>query len=586
MQVKKRLIGSTLIIVLAALLVSSILGIWSFRQRELAAARENLRELLILMDAQSAITDSEGVTEQFRQAAPEKRLTIINTAGTVVCDTEADPASMENHSDREEFRQATANGWGESLRPSSTVGISMLYVAKRFADGMIGRAAMPISSIDNMVRSSAGGFFTAALVGLALAFLLASRMAQMLLRPLEAVGRSLQCVLEDRPEAKNLSAYEEDDEVRPILRYIDKLVERLGEHIEAIRAERDKVNLILECMDEGLILLDEQGSVLALNNAARRFFGISEEADESGILLLTRSRRLREAIYSARTERISAVLDLDDPSFEGKNLRMFISPVSGRRYEGETVGASILISDVTELKRAEGIRSEFTANVSHELKTPLTSIKGFTDMLSSGMVRSSEDQQRFFTMIGVEVDRLIELINDILKLSELESVTIEQCEEEADLLTAAREAMELLAPAAEASGVTLAVSGEEAWASISPGRVKELLLNLMENGVKYNENGGSVHVTIAAYGDWVTAAVSDSGIGIPPEAQQRIFERFYRVDRGRSRKAGGTGLGLAIVKHIVQLYGGAVALESAPGKGSTFTVRLPAASNHISNTIN
>ena len=572
---KKRLIGATLVTVLVALLVSSAAGVWVFHQREMAAARQNLEELLILMDAQSAITDPEGIIEQFVQAAPEKRLTIIDVDGTVLADTEADPAAMENHADRSEVKQAALTGWGEALRPSESVGVTMLYEAKRFADGMVGRASMNVSSIDSLVLNSAGGFLAAALVALVVALLMASRMARMVLRPLNVVGDALQGVLDGNQDREALTRYEGDDEVRPLLRYIDKLVERLGDHINQIRAERDKVSLILECMDEGLILLDEAGSVLALNRAAKRLFGVGEDSDGSSVLLLTRSRALRQALQTVRADKTPVVLDIEDLAFGERSLRMFLSPVSGRQYEGESVGCSILISDVTDLKRAEGIRSEFTANVSHELKTPLTSIKGFTDMLSTGMVKDPEDQKRFFSMIGVEVDRLIELINDILKLSELESVAIEQCEERADVLEAAKAAETLLSQAAASAGITLSVAGMPAEAAIPAGRLKELMLNLMENGVKYNEPGGRVDVRVSADERFVTATVSDTGIGIPEEARQRIFERFYRVDKGRARKNGGTGLGLAIVKHILQLYGGSVSVESEPGRGSTFAVKLP-----------
>ena len=572
---KKRLIGATLVTVLVALLVSSAAGVWVFHQREMAAARQNLEELLILMDAQSAITDPEGIIEQFVQAAPEKRLTIIDVDGTVLADTEADPAAMENHADRSEVKQAALTGWGEALRPSESVGVTMLYEAKRFADGMVGRASMNVSSIDSLVLNSAGGFLAAALVALVVALLMASRMARMVLRPLNVVGDALQGVLDGNQDREALTRYEGDDEVRPLLRYIDKLVERLGDHINQIRAERDKVSLILECMDEGLILLDEAGSVLALNRAAKRLFGVGEDSDGSSVLLLTRSRALRQALQTVRADKTPVVLDIEDPAFGERSLRMFLSPVSGRQYEGESVGCSILISDVTDLKQAEGIRSEFTANVSHELKTPLTSIKGFTDMLSTGMVKDPEDQKRFFSMIGVEVDRLIELINDILKLSELESVAIEQCEERADVLEATKAAETLLSQAAASAGITLSVAGMPAEAAIPAGRLKELMLNLMENGVKYNEPGGRVDVRVSADERFVTATVSDTGIGIPEEARQRIFERFYRVDKGRARKNGGTGLGLAIVKHILQLYGGSVSVESEPGRGSAFTVKLP-----------
>ena len=572
---KKRIIGATLLTVVCALLISNAAGMLMFRDREMDAARNTLQELLVIMDAQSAITEPEELARQFVQAAPDKRLTIIDTDGTVLADTEADAGGMEDHENRPEVLSAEATGWGEAVRRSDTLGTDMLYVAKRFADGMVGRASMPLSSINGLVMNSVWGFLLAAVAALLLSWALASRTARRAAAPLSAVESALQGVLDGKPAA--LAPEEADDELRPILRTIDKLVERLGEYIQSITAERNKVSLILDCMAEGLILLDEEGRVLAINRAARTIFGFPEGEEEDGALLLTRSRRLRSAIQESREKKSAVVLDVDALTEDARSLRFFLSPVSGRQYEGQRVGTSILISDVTELKKAEGIRSEFTANVSHELKTPLTSIKGFTDMLSSGMVASPEDQKRFITMIGVEVDRLIDLINDILKLSELESVAIDQSEERCDVLEVARDAADLLAPAAREAGVALSVAGQSAVVAVPQGRLKELLLNLMSNGVKYTEKGGRVEVSVRPQGGQVAVAVKDNGIGIPEEAQGRVFERFYRVDKGRARKNGGTGLGLAIVKHITQLYGGAVRLESQVGQGSTFTVTLPLA---------
>ena len=573
---KKRIIGATLLTVVCALLLSNLVGVLIFRGREMDAARDTLQELLVLMDAQSADTDPQELARQFSQAAPGKRLTIIDTDGTVLADTGADPEGLENHGNRPEVESASATGWGEAVRHSDTMGTSMLYVAKRFADGMVGRASMPLSSIDSLVVSSLWSVLIASAAALLLALLLARRTANRVVAPLNAVSQALQGVL-DGTGKPGLEEYQSDDELRPILRYIDKLMERLGGYIQSITDERDKVALILDCMAEGLILLDEDGKVLAINRAARTIFGFPEGEEDDGALLLTRSRRLREAIQECQQKHAGVVLDVDALAESARSLRMFVSPVAGRQYEGQPVGTSILISDVTELKKAEGIRSEFTANVSHELKTPLTSIKGFTEMLSSGMVASPEDQKRFITMIGVEVDRLIDLINDILKLSELESVAIDQCSERTDVLEVAKETADLLAPAAREGGVSLSVSGLSAMVAVPRSRVKELLLNLMSNGIKYTEKGGKVDAAIQLKDNQAVITVTDNGIGIPAEAQSRVFERFYRVDKGRARKNGGTGLGLAIVKHIVQLYGGTVALESEVGKGSTFTVTLPLA---------
>ncbi len=573
---KKRLTAATLAVVLVSLLISNLLGAWLMHNQELTVEEESLRELLILMDTQSQITNAEMAAEQFRQAAPDKRLTIINPDGTVEIDTEMDVDALENHADRPEVRSALSTGWGRDVRASDTVGVSMLYVAKEFTDGMIGRASVPLSSIDSLVLQSMVSFLAASAAAFLLALLLSGRMSRYVLEPLDAVRNTLQSVLSgNRPDI--LEEYRADDELRPILRYIDKLLERLGDSIQRVTAERDKVNLILDCMDEGLLLLDEGESLLACNRAARTLFQLPAQSDNNDqLLILTRSRRLRDAVDECHKKRSAVVVDLDDLAGERRSLRLFVSPVSDRQYEGQAVGTSILISDVTQLKKAERVRADFTANVSHELKTPLTSIKGFADMLSSGMVSAPEDQKRFLSLIGVEVDRLIALINDTLKLSELESVAIEQSGEHTPVLTAAQEVAQLLAPSALQADVTLSVSGQNCEAAISAVRLKELLFNLAGNGVKYNHPGGTVDIMVEDRGDTVGIAVRDSGIGIPDEAKDRIFERFYRVDPGRTRKAGGTGLGLAIVKHIVSLYGGSIGLESAVGKGSVFTITLPA----------
>ena len=574
---KKKLIFSTLLIVLAALLVSNAAGCWFLYEQERRDSTQSLRELLILMDSQSQITNADSAAEQFHQAAPDKRLTIITPDGTVLVDTKADADQLEDHANRPEVITALSTGWGADVRSSDTVGVPMLYVAKKFTDGMIGRASMPLSSIESLVWKSVTGFLIASVVALLLSLLLARRMAQKVLEPLNAVGGALTGVLSGA-STTTLDAFRGDDELRPILRYIDKLVERLSGSIHNLTVERDKVNLILDCMDEGFLLLDEDGGLLASNRAARNLFGVPEDSsDAAGLLVLTRSRRLREATEQCHRQKSPVMLDVDDLPLPGRSLRFFLSPVSGRQYEGENVGTSILISDVTEIKAAERIRADFTANVSHELKTPLTSIKGFTDMLSSGMVTSAEDQKRFSSLIGVEVDRLIALINDILKLSELESLTMEQGEESAPVLATAQEVRELLDLKAKESDITFTVEGEECSAAISAPRLKEVILNLAENGLKYNRPGGRLTITVTPGTNQVTLQVADSGLGIPAEDQARVFERFYRVDKGRCRKDGGTGLGLAIVKHIVALYHGSIELKSQVDVGSTFSITLPKA---------
>ena len=418
---KKRLTISVFLIAALGIALSSAFGVYAYRDREITAARQTLSELLNLMDAQDYYTHAEAWEAQFHAAAPDKRLTIISPDGAVLSDTLGDVE--ENHATRPEFQQAMATGWGEAERKSETAGVTLLYEAKRFTDGNVGRISMPVSSVNALVFQGLVGFLMAAAVALLLTLLLARTLAVKTAQPLEQQEEKL-------------------------------------------------------------------------------------------------------------------------------------------HQEGE---------------KLQTVRSEFAANVSHELKTPLTSIKGFTDMLNSGMVADPADQKRFISMIGVEVDRLIELINDVLKISELESVVIPQHDDRAQVLAVARQAQEFLAPAAEQAGVTLAVTGGDETVAVHPNRLRELLSNLVENGIKYNEPGGTVTVDVSRDGDRVVIAVRDTGIGIPREDQERVFERFYRVDKGRNRKTGGTGLGLSIVKHIVLLYGGEIRLDSQVGKGSTITVVFPSA---------
>ena len=420
---KKKLTISIFLIAALSVVLSAVVGIWTFRQREMSTARSNLTELLALMDAQNYETWTEELLEQFTKAAPEKRLTIIAPDGTVMGDTDAEP--QENHTTRPEVVQAKKDGVGEDVRRSATTGINTLYVARVFTDGYIGRAAMSLSSVNALVAQTAVGLIVAAVLSLVLAFVLARRLATSTAKPVE--------------------------EAEVAVRQVD------------------------------------------------------------------------ETLQSAR--------------------------------------------------------SEFTANVTHELKTPLTSIKGFTDMLSSGMVTKPEDRQRFLTMISVEVDRLSKLVDDILTVSELETVAGATGTERASLMTIAKEVQAVLQPQADQAGVKLNVTGGEVEACIAPDRFKEVALNLMENAIKYNRKGGRVTVTVEPSGGMAYFVVADTGIGIPEESQSRVFERFYRVDKGRSRAAGGTGLGLAIVKHIVALYEGNIKLASVVGSGTTVSVTLPLAKN-------
>ncbi len=571
---KRRLIYTTLLIVVVSLIVSALVGVGLYRQREIETARASLRDMLTLVDAQDHATDAKELVRQFQDSGSDKRLTILDRDGTVLADSQASADRMENHADRPEVAEAMAGGWGEDQRASETTGTPYLYVARKLTDGLIGRVSAPLSTVHALAWDGVMGFVAAALVALVLASILTRRLARKELEPLDMLRDSLQAILDGQP-APDQSGFEADDELRPILRCLDQLVDRLAADLTDIRQERDKVSLVLDCMQEGLVLLDRKGTVLASNRVARAFFGVPDGVDAGGLMIFTGRKQVRDAIQAALTDGTDSILDLDTETPAPRCLRLFVRPAASTAFGGSTVGVSLLLSDVTAMKQAEAVRSDFTANVSHELKTPLTSIKGFTELLAGGMVNSEEDRQRFLTMIGVEVDRLISLINDILEISELESAVIPQAKEYTPALTAARDAANFLAPQAAERQIDVQVDGEEVEAALPPARLREVLLNLIENGIKYNQPGGTVRVTIGEADGSAVLTVADTGIGIPPEAQSRVFERFYRVDKGRSKAAGGTGLGLAIVKHIAMLYGGTIRLESQLGEGTTITVTFP-----------
>ena len=562
---KKRIIGATLITVVCALLISNLVGVLLFRSREMDAARNTLQELLVLMDAQSAITDPDGLAQQFHAAAPDKRLTIIDTDGTVLADTEANPQTLEDHNSRPEVEQAAATGWGEAVRHSETLGTSMFYVSKRFADGMVGRASMPLSSIDSLVWNGVWGFLIASAAGLLLALILARRTANRVVAPLSAVGSALQSVL-DGTRASGLEEYQADDELRPILRYIDKLMERLGGYIQSITAERDKVGLILDCMDEGLILLDEAGNVLAINRAARTLFGFPDGEEDDGALLLPRSRRLREAIQESRVRHSSVVLDVDALTEDAQSLRLFISPVSGRQYEGQAVGTSILISDVTELKKAEGIRSEFTANVSHELKTPMTTIAGFSDGILDGTIPPDKERAALQT-ISSETRRLSRLVRRMLDLSRLQSAENVTAQEQFDVSEVMLRVLVSLENKINARHLDVDTQLPDGPVLVwgDPDAITQVCYNLLDNAIKFSAEGSTMGLSITAKGGKAHVAVRNHGDTIPPDELAMIFDRFHKSDKSRSVDREGVGLGLYIVKTILNNHKENISVTSQDG---------------------
>ena len=483
----------------------------------------------------------------------ENRLTWIASDGTVIYDTKGDSESMENHSDREEFKEAILNGHGESSRYSATFTETTDYIARRLDDGTVLR----ISSSRASVLTLALGMLHPMIVIFVLAFILsaflANGMSKRIVGPLGKI---------DLDHPLDGDAYEE---LAPFLARINRQNHKINEQLYELRRRTDEFDQITGSMNEGLVLLNDRGTVLSINPAARGIFGCGDCCGQD-FLTIDRGRDMSEAVGKAMRDGKATTENEKD----GRVIRYDINRIESDK---KVIGAVILAFDVTDSALAERNRREFTANVSHELKTPLQTIIGSAELIENGFVKP-EDLPRFIGHIRREAARLVTLIEDIIRLSQLDE-GVDLPREDTDIHALAEEAVGTLSESAKAKNVTLEVHGGGTTVFGVRRLLYEIVYNLCDNAIRYNEDGGRVDITTLTDDDGAKLIVKDTGIGIPPEHQGRIFERFYRVDKSHSKQSGGTGLGLSIVKHAAQYHGAEIKLESVPGEGSTFTVTFP-----------
>lgn len=484
------------------------------------------------------------------------RLSLIAADGSVVYDTAADASELENHAEREEIKQALETGEGESVRYSATLLQKTIYCAKRLADGRVLRISVSRATVGAIAMGMISPIIAVGVGALILSGVLANRLSKRIVEPLNKL---------DLEHPLDNDSYEE---LSPLLSRINKQRAQISEQLAELRRRTDEFDQITENMREGLVLIDVNENVLSINPAAKSIFAAADDCVGKSFLTVDRSRDLNAAIRSAFEQGHSEI-------HSEKNGLTYQFDISRIDSEGGAYGAVILAFDITERENAEKARREFTANVSHELKTPLQGIIGSAELIENGMVKS-EDLPRFVGHIRTEAQRLVNLVNDIIRLSQLdEGVSLPK--ERIDLLSVAKEAAGDLAETAASKKVALSVEGESVFVSGIKRLLYEVIYNLGENAVKYNVENGNVLISVAAKENSAVLTVSDSGIGIAPEHQSRIFERFYRVDKSHSKASGGTGLGLSIVKHAVQQQGGKIELESEVGKGTTIRVILPQA---------
>lgn len=498
-----------------------------------------------------------------RSVEYDVRVTFIDAHGSVKYDSEADPAKMENHSDREEFKEAMANGEGESTRFSKTLGYTTFYYAIKYNGGVLrfstdkeNLAGVFLAVIPMLVVFAGGIIFITTIISI--------KLSESMIKPINSLVKQLDL------RNENIGQFETPyEELEPIIKNADVLMGRIHKNMNKIKAEREKISLITENMVEGMILLDEDMTVLSVNKSALKILGNSfDPTEHTKIDHMTNDQQIIGLLEEAKESGAAKGIITEKSRF----YRTFANKV----YSENTLDFGIIIFfvDVTEEIQSEQIRRDFSANVSHELKTPLTTIKGFGELLENGIFTKEEDVKKYGGMIYRESERLLYLINDIIRLSQIEEQE-HVLSDKIDLLKTAHDVEEILRHKADNREVTMTIEGEPVQIYGNQSYITELFLNLMDNAIKYNHEGGSLNVTVGIEDGKAVAVFSDTGIGISDEHQSRIFERFYRVDKSRSKKIGGTGLGLSIVKHIVAYHSGEIQLESEPDKGTTITVKLP-----------
>ena len=485
------------------------------------------------------------------------RITWIGADGTVLFDSDSDASTMENHLEREEVKQAMASGFGHSARYSSTLMERLLYSAQRLEDGSVIRLAITQNSVLTIMLGLIQPVLLVSLVAVILALVLASRVSKTVVRPLNELNLD---------EPLNNEGF---DELSPLLRRIDSQQRQLKGQALELKQKKDEFLAVTSNMSEGLVLLNSSGTILSINNAALTILDADKSSVGQDILTVNRSLEMQKLLEEAKAgQRSETKLCLT-----GREYQLDASPiVSG----GNIGGVALLLFDITERENAEQLRREFTANVSHELKTPLHSISGCAELMKNGMVKP-EDTVRFAGQIYSEAQRLINLIEDIIRLSRLDEGAEDMQRERIDLYALSASVIDSLGNEAKENKITVELCGGPAFIWGVRQLVSGMIYNLLDNAIKYNKANGSVKLSVSNEGEFSLLNVSDTGIGIPPEHQSRVFERFYRVDKSHSKEVGGTGLGLSIVKHSAMVHNAKIDLQSTPGKGTSITVRFPRA---------
>lgn len=561
---KKRIYWVLLLLSAVGVLCASVLTLAVTSQHSMRQAEEYVSDLAESVSQSYDYVD-EASYEQILQGLPKVvRVTFITADGTVLYDSDAEASKMENHLDRPEIQQAIQSGSGEDIRDSSTTDSSTYYYALRLSDGNVLRLAQQYSSIRSMVLASIPGICVVMIILFGMALLLSRWLAQWMMKPVERAVHALD------QAGVNIDSYAE---LKPFFSHIQAQDQEIHTQKEILEQEREILGIITNNMREGLLLVSKDKNVVSVNPSAIHMLAgrVAEPSEFIGknYLIVNRTQELHDCVTTA----LSGESLNDDFTMHGRVYHIYASPMLRL---GEVDGAVVIVLDETQQRMAERSRQEFSANVSHELKTPLTSISGYAEMMENGMVASMDDIRKFSGSIHKEALRLIALIEDIIRLSRIEEEAKEpQSLEPVELDDLCEAVLESLQPVAKKAEVSLHLETCPAVLLGEDGMLSELVYNLCENAIKYNHPNGNVWLRLSQDDKEIEICVKDDGIGIPEESRLRVFERFYRVDKSHSKQIGGTGLGLSIVKHVVEYHHGRVELDSALGVGTEIRVFLP-----------
>ena len=506
------------------------------------------------------------------------RVSFINKDGTVFVDTYIDGEPDDNHNNREEIKQAELTGSGVAVRYSKTLGKNQIYAAMKVKDDDIIRISYNINSYMDFASMFIAPMLIAAAIGIIAGLIAVSSVARQIMKPINSISKAMSSMkyvgndkmtaeLEEIPSHK----YPELDEFVTMFNFMRKSIQ---DNMKTLENEREKERFILESLQDGVILYDNDLSVISINRAGLKLLGVPEDSRISTIPELARKPEIISGAEKAANEDKTVTID---STVDGRILLVQVFPVSKSGIDAMH-GGLMVIRDVTDKRMSEQLKADFFANAGHELKTPLTAISGFAELLENGLV-PKDKKDYYIGKILTEAKRMSTIISDILEISSLENKTAAEEVTDCKLSEICTAVKECLEPTAAAKNVTIDLSGDGFTVRAAYKHIYELVENIVSNAVKYNKDGGKVEITLHDVGEIGCIYVKDNGIGIPKESLNRVFERFYRVDKGRSTKEGSTGLGLSIVKHIVNCYGGTVTIDSELGKGTLVCVRLPIAKN-------